>query len=103
MADEGSVIGFYGAKLEYGQKSAQEIMDAIERVEFAELSCMEVLGFKVSAEELAAGIADLVAHNEQFYKDLEREHAAGAKVLRVAPTSGTHVRLFDLEELLAQA
>ena len=99
MAEQSSVIGLYGSK---NGSSAAQIMEQIDDNDYSELRCLDILMFPVSAEELVGNLVDMCLEYEDLVVGLEKRHAEGARVLRVAPNVGKHVTLIVLEELLKE-
>jgi len=101
MSGDESVIGIYKAKVEHADMTAADIVAEMEREDFDKLSCSNVWFFELEAQELVNKLENgLVTSDSSMRQALQAEFNAGARVLRVAPTQGKHVKLFVLESLL---
>lgn len=99
MDEQKSIIAAYGSNKNLG---FAEICARIEGGDYSELRCADILGFGISADELASDLKDICFSDAELISDLHSLYSEGVQVLRIAPENGTHVALVDLAKLLQE-
>lgn len=96
-----SILAVYGQQSSFVDIAFDDAVAAIEANDFRDLRCQNIIPFGISAEVLSAKLDQLCLEDDELLEDLRLEQRAGAILLRIAPVAGTHVRLVDLAQLIA--
>ena len=99
MIEESCVIAVYGSGFS-SRLSSSEVLQCIENGDMASLRCLDVFSLNIEANELAENLPGMLADDADLLKHFRKLNREGALVLRIAPSTGKHVALLDLEKLL---